>query len=177
MVGSAKIEQYCSECTWSTRNPTSFPELCKWNAFTLDSADPLCEDGSHAGREKFFPRVCSWSQPMSGIIATPPIAEKPGSTVLSVSLVTRLLDTLDKSMLVAERGGRILLANARARKGIESYVFSDGTQANLFSDLLRANSEDIFRNIENGDQEVKLEVKREDKKWGGVRRWRPETEW
>jgi len=114
---------------------------------------------------------------MSGIIATPPIAEKPGSTVLSVSLVTRLLDTLDKSMLVAERGGRILLANARARKCIESYGFSDVTQANLFSDLLRANSEDIFRNIESGEQEVKLEVNCEDKKWSAVLRWMPETDW
>ncbi len=114
---------------------------------------------------------------MSGIIATPPIAEKPGSTVLSVSLVTRLLDTLDKSMLVAERGGRILLANARARKCIESYGFSDVTQANLFSDLLRTNSEDIFRNIESGEQEVKLEVNCEDKKWSAVLRWMPETDW
>jgi signal transduction histidine kinase len=114
---------------------------------------------------------------MSGIIATPPIAEKPGSTVLSVSLVTRLLDTLDKSMLVAERGGRILLANARARKCIESYGFSDVTQANLFRDLLRANSEDIFRNIESGEQEVKLEVNCEDKKWSAVLCWMPETDW
>src|SRR5229473_2422490 len=177
MLVWVKMEQYRSECTWSTRNPTSFPELCKWNAFTIDSAAPLCEDGRHTGREKFFPRVCSWSQPMSGIIATPPIAEKPGSTVLSLSLVTRLLDTLDKSMLVAERGGRILLANARAREFIESCGFSDVTQANLFSDLLRANSEDIFRNIESGEQEVKLEVKREDKKWSAVLRWMPETDW
>jgi len=114
---------------------------------------------------------------MSGIIATPPIMEKPGSTVLSVSLVTRLLDTVDKAMLVAERGGRILLANARAREFIESCGFSDVTQANLLSDFLRANSEDIFRNIESGEQEVKLEVKREDKKWSAVLRWMPETDW
>jgi len=114
---------------------------------------------------------------MSGIIATPPIMEKPGSTVLSVSLVTRLLDTVDKAMLVAERGGRILLANARARKCIESCGFSDVTQANLLSDFLRANSEDIFRNIESGEQEVKLEVKREDKKWSAVLWWMPETDW
>src|SRR5260370_42102238 len=114
---------------------------------------------------------------MSGLIASPQVAEKPRSTALSVSLVTRLFDTLDKSMLVAERGGRILLANARARKCIESYGFRDLTQANLFSDLLRANSEDIFRNIESGEQEVKLEVNCEDKKWSAVLRWMPETDW
>src|SRR5216683_3756993 len=176
MLVWVKMEQYRSECTWSTRNPTSFPELCKWNAFTIDSATPLCEDGRHTGRENVFPRVLG-SQRMSGIIATPPMAEKPGSTALSVSLVTRLLDTVDKPMLVAERGGQILLANASARNYIESHGFGDVTQANLFIDLLRADSEDISRNIQSGGPEVKLEVKREDNKWSAVLQWMPETDW
>ncbi len=105
------------------------------------------------------------------------MAEKPGSTALSVSLVTRLLDTVDKPMLVAERGGQILLANASARNYIESHGFGDVTQANLFIDLLRADSEDISRNIQSGGPEVKLEVKREDNKWSAVLQWMPETDW
>jgi signal transduction histidine kinase len=114
---------------------------------------------------------------MTGIIVTPPMLENPGSTTLSVSLVTRLLDTLDKPMLVAERGGRILLANARARKCIESHGFSEATQTNLFLDLLRADSKDVFRNIESGEQEVKLNVKRGDQESSAVLQWMPETDW
>src|SRR5438046_10400595 len=30
---------------------TSFPQLCKWNAFTIDSWEPLCND---ARRENFY---------------------------------------------------------------------------------------------------------------------------
>jgi len=114
---------------------------------------------------------------MSGIIATPVISEKPGPTAWSVSLVTRLLDTLDRSMLVAERDGRILLANTRARNCIESLGFSEFAQANLFVDLLRADAKDIFRSIEQGEHEVKLEVRREDKSSRAILQWMPETDW
>jgi signal transduction histidine kinase len=114
---------------------------------------------------------------MSGTIATPPVPEQRNPSAFSRAFVVGLLDTVDKSLLVAERGGRIVLANLRARKCLESLKLGELTELNLFSDILLADGKQIFREIENGEHQVKLEVARAEKKSSATIQWMREPDW
>jgi len=56
---------------------------------------------------------------MSGRIAMPPVAEDRSRRSLPLGWVSRLLDTLEKPLIVTDRGGSPLLINARARQTLE----------------------------------------------------------
>src|SRR6266478_5441026 len=112
---------------------------------------------------------------MTGTIANPPLADSRGTVGFSGGLVVGLLDTVETAMLVAERSGRIVLMNARARKslGLEG---SAEAGINLFTELLGTDAKQIFREIESGRQEVRLEVKRGEKFFANLQ-WMPEPDW
>src|SRR5712691_11876238 len=112
---------------------------------------------------------------MTGTIANPPLADSRGAVGFSRGLVVGLLDTVETAVLVAERSGRIVLMNARARKslGLEG---SAEAGINLFSELLEIDAKQIFREIESGRQEVRLEVKRGEKFFANLQ-WMPEPDW
>jgi signal transduction histidine kinase len=114
---------------------------------------------------------------MAGRVVLPPMSD--GRTRLSIpaSFVTGLLDTLDKSLLVAERGGNILLANSRARKCLETEGFTETLGVNLFSDVLKVDARQIFNQIENGDHVIELPLKRGEAKSVARVRWMPEPDW
>jgi signal transduction histidine kinase len=114
---------------------------------------------------------------MNGSTIEPLTTEQRGSGAVQLGLVNRLLDTLDQSLLVAERDGRILLANSRARKCMESIGLGEFNQLNLFDDILQVESRKIFSGIESGDQEVKLDLTRGDKKARASIQWVPEPDW
>jgi signal transduction histidine kinase len=114
---------------------------------------------------------------MSGSVVTPQMTDQPDPGAVQLGLVNRLLDTLDKSMLVAERSGRILLANSRARKCLESIGLGEFGQLNLFDDVLQVEAQKIFREIENGEQEVKLTLSRAGKHANAGVQWVPEPDW
>ena len=114
---------------------------------------------------------------MSGSIIAPAIQEQPGPGAIQLGLVNRLLDTLDKSLLVAERSGHILLVNSRAQKFLESIGLGEFSQLNLFSDILQVDSKRIFSEIEGGEQEVKLNLTRGNKRTRAGVQWVPEPDW
>jgi len=114
---------------------------------------------------------------MSGTVVTSPIADSSASGAVQLGLVNRLLDTLDQSLLVAERGGRIILANSRARKCLESIGLGEVSDLNLYDHILQVEEKQIFREIEKGEQEVKLTLIRGDKKAGATVNWVPEPDW
>jgi signal transduction histidine kinase len=114
---------------------------------------------------------------MSGSVVTPQMTDQPDPGAVQLGLVNRLLDTLDKSMLVAERSGRILLANSRARKCMESIGLGEFGELNLFDDVLQVEAQKIFREIENGEQEVKLTLSRAGKHANAGVQWVPEPDW
>src|SRR5216684_1497452 len=114
---------------------------------------------------------------MSGRIAVPPLSDERNRTVLPMSYVRGLLDKVEKSLLVAERNGDLLLVNSRAKKLLESYRFTETSGLNLFTDVLLAKSKQIFDQIESGAHEVELQIER-----GGVKstaqiQWMPEPDW
>src|SRR6266446_4438724 len=112
---------------------------------------------------------------MTGTIANPPPADSRGAVGFSRGLVVGLLDTVETALVVAERSGRIVLMNARARKslGLEG---SAEAGINLFTELLETDAKQIFREIESGKQEVRLEVERGEKFFAHVQ-WIPEPDW
>ncbi|HXT75562.1 MAG TPA: HAMP domain-containing sensor histidine kinase [Candidatus Eisenbacteria bacterium] len=114
---------------------------------------------------------------MSGSVVTSLMADPSGPGAVQLSLVNRLLDTLDQSLLVAERSGRIILTNSRAKKCLESIGLGEVSDLNLYDHILQVEEKQIFREIEKGEQEVKLALARGDKKATATVNWVPEPDW
>ena len=55
---------------------------------------------------------------------------------LPINVISALLDSLDTPFLVASRSGRILIANGPAKRYLDAIPVAEGTQLNLFTDLL-----------------------------------------
>ena len=114
---------------------------------------------------------------MSGRIVLPPLSEERIRTVLPLGFVSGLLDKVAKALIVAERNGDLLLVNSRAKQLLESYGFTEIPGLNLFQDVLRTESKQIFDQIESGAHEVELQIER-----GGIKstaqvQWMPEPDW
>jgi len=114
---------------------------------------------------------------MTGRIAMPPVAEDRSCRSLPLQAVSRLLDTLDKPLMVADRGGSLLLVNTRARRCLEFQGFKETDDPNLFSDLLKLDAAGIFRQVENGEHEVSVQMGAAEKKIAARIQWIPECDW
>src|SRR5258708_20257070 len=85
-----------------------------------------------------------------GVSLTPSLASdqrKPAD--IPLAFVNGLLDKLDKALLLSERGGRLILANSRARQYLELLGHKEDTQLDLFPDLLRKDPKEIFAPFDN----------------------------
>src|SRR6266567_301522 len=114
---------------------------------------------------------------MSGRIAMPPVAEDRSRRSLPLGWVSRLLDTLEKPLIVTDRGGSPLLINARARQILEMQGFKETDEPNLFSDLLKLDSAKIFGEVEKGEHEVNVHIGLAEKKTAVQIQWMPESDW
>ena len=114
---------------------------------------------------------------MSGRIAMPPVVEDRGPRSLPLGWVSRLLDTLEKSLIVTDRSGSPLLINARARHFLETQGFKETDEPNLFSDLLKLDSAKIFGQVEQGEHEVSVRIGAAENSAGACIQWIPESDW
>ena len=114
---------------------------------------------------------------MAGRIVMPPIAEEGNRASLPIGFVRGLLDTMEKPLIVAERSGRLLLVNTRARKFFESSGHATTPGLNLFNDLLKVDARKIFGEIEKGEHEVELQIQRGSEKSTARVQWMPESDW
>ena len=105
------------------------------------------------------------------------LLEPQGTQSVSLALVSSLLDTLDKPLLLAERTGRLILATVQARQSLNEQGLLELDRVNLFSDLLRRDSKDIFAQIEMGQHEVELDLTRGDMIFEARIQWLPEPDW
>jgi signal transduction histidine kinase len=106
-----------------------------------------------------------------------PILESQANETLPVSLLASLLDLVEQPILVSDRAGRILLANARAKQRLEFHGFTFDANLNLFSDVLRVQQRIILDQIEGGEHKVDREF---DGRSGMVLariQWLPEADW
>jgi signal transduction histidine kinase len=116
---------------------------------------------------------------MGGRTLITAISEPRSSNASGIPLshVIRLLDTVDRSLLVSERSGRIVLANARARRCLDSVGLADYARLSLFSDILQVDATKIFSAIEAGEEEVKLDLQRGEKRTKASVQWLADPDW
>jgi len=105
------------------------------------------------------------------------VAEDRSRRSLPVTAVGRLLDALEKPLIVAERSGSLLLMNTRARQCLEAYGFKEVDDPNLFGDLLQVDATKIFGQIESGAHEVRVDIGADEKKTTAQIQWMPESDW
>jgi signal transduction histidine kinase len=106
-----------------------------------------------------------------------PVIELPASETFPPIFVAGLLDLLEYAVLIADRSGRILLANSRAKRQFDSHGLSFESNVNLFSDLLGISPKALADQIETRKQNI-------DSKFdcfGGAAlariQWLPEADW
>src|SRR5258708_6217064 len=108
------------------------------------------------GRENFYHYTLGTEGSlMAGRIAMPRMSEE-NRAVLPLGFVRGLLDTIEKTLVVAERSGDLLVVNTRARQFLESQGYATIQGLNLFKYLLQVDSRQIFGEIEKVDDEVEL---------------------
>ncbi|HEY4907297.1 MAG TPA: HAMP domain-containing sensor histidine kinase, partial [Candidatus Acidoferrum sp.] len=69
------------------------------------------------------------------------------------------------------------LANARARKCLDSVGLADYARLSLFTDILQVEAKRIFSAIEAGEQEVKLDLQRGEKRTKASVQWLADPDW
>ena len=114
---------------------------------------------------------------MAGRIALPPTSEERNSAVLPLGVVSRLLDTIEEPLMVAERSGNLLLVNTRARQCLGFHGYAEIQGLNLFNDILQVDSKKIFGELERGQHEVNLNIEGGEKKSAARIQWMPEPDW
>src|SRR5712691_2081617 len=114
---------------------------------------------------------------MAGRIALPPMSEERNSAVLPLGIVSRLLDTIEEPLMVAERSGNLLLVNTRARQCLGFHGYAEIQELNLFNDILQVDSKKIFGELERGQHEVNLNIEGGEKKSAARIQWMPEPDW
>ncbi len=105
------------------------------------------------------------------------VVEQRAGGPLPLNLVSSLLDTLDRPLLVSERGGRILFANVRAQQSLAALGVPVAVQLNLFAELLHIDPKVVFGQIESGEHEVDLQVTCPEGKARARIQWLPEPDW
>jgi len=99
----------------------------------------------------------------------------PGTVAFGV--VKSLLDCVEKGLLVAERSGRIVLANLRGRETLAALGHGDFQEANLISDVLKVSTETFVQKLEAGRRELQLEIISGASKYFASVQWMAEPEW
>jgi signal transduction histidine kinase len=99
------------------------------------------------------------------------------SEMLPVGLVHGLLDAVNSSLLVADRDGRVLLLNQRARQYLLSKGLDNQDALNLFKDILKVGAGHIFKLIESGEHRMELDVELADVKSRALVKWMPDPDW
>ncbi len=100
-----------------------------------------------------------------------------GAGSVPVGVVRGLLDCVEKGLLVAERSGRIAMANLKGRESLAALGHPDYREANLFADLLKTDADGFLRKLESGSRELQLEIVSNTSKFLATVQWMAEPEW
>jgi signal transduction histidine kinase len=103
--------------------------------------------------------------------------EQQAHTVDPFSIMTSLVDAIDRPLLVADRAGKILFINLQARDRLNAHALGEEERTNLFRDLLHVDPKNIHTQLESGEQEVDLQVETKKGKARARIRWLPEPDW
>ncbi len=106
-----------------------------------------------------------------------PVIELPATEAIPGSVIGSLLNLLDQPILISDRTGRILQANAGGKQRLVSHGLAFEPNLNLFSDLLGVEPSVITERVERGD--FPIDAKFECCGGAAVARvqWLPEADW
>jgi len=102
---------------------------------------------------------------------------KPIGLQMPVEHVQAVLDTVDKGVVIADRDGRVLMVNSRARKCLGAHGKVESNSLNIFQELLNADPKEISKRIESGENEIPLNGATSLNTLRAVVRRIPETDW
>lgn len=136
----------------------------------------VCHDGKTPHGKKIATALGEAALSMSGRSPALTLPTERGASALPIRFVDSLLDTVEKSVLVAERSGAVLLANMRARQALESQGHDDLQHLNVFQDVLQKEPQEVFGRLESGHHEVEIEISGERRGRAKVQ-WLPEPDW
>jgi signal transduction histidine kinase len=105
------------------------------------------------------------------------LAPERSADVLPVSLVHGLMDAVNTSLLVGDRGGRVLLMNQKARQYLLSKGLDQQNGLDLFEEILRVEPSHIFNLIEGGEHRVELDIQLGEEKSRALVKWMPDPDW
>ncbi len=108
---------------------------------------------------------------MPGIIATPTVADHRKVLDLPLAFVKTLLEAAKAPAWMAEKSGRVLLANENARLYLVAEGGGDFSQWNVLKDLLKVEASQIGQKIDAGEHELEMLVAR------GERKVRARVQW
>ena len=91
--------------------------------------------------------------------------------------VRALLDTFEKGLLITDRQGSVVLANARAQKCLEEHGQNDTGSLNFFAEILKVDPKEIIRRVEAGEHEIELVGHTGLKPYRARVKWIPESDW
>jgi signal transduction histidine kinase len=112
---------------------------------------------------------------MPGDFASRTLTPDRGLDVLPVTLVHGLLDAVNTSLIVADRTGRVVLMNERARQFLGSEIDGNLEGINVFQQILRVDPKEVFKLIESGEH--RLDVELAHSKSRARVKWMPEPDW
>ena len=106
-----------------------------------------------------------------------PIVEMPANESLPLTSLASFLNMLEEPILICDRGGRFLVANANGERRLAAHGFAMGPEINLFNDLLQISPRVIGERIQNG--ETHIDSKFECCSGAAIARirWNPEVDW
>jgi signal transduction histidine kinase len=139
----------------------------------------LLERGSLRPSRKLKNGVFAFAtRPPKGGELTNSLISDPQATGQQVfHLVASLLDAFDRPLVVADRAGRVLFTNLHAQDQLSSNGAPSKIELNLFRDILHADRKGVVDQLENGEQEVNLQVDSPTGKSRARVRWLPEPDW
>jgi signal transduction histidine kinase len=105
------------------------------------------------------------------------VSSDRAADVLPVSLVHGLMDAVNSSVVVADRSGRVLLMNQRARHYLVSQGLDDQEALDLFENILKIEQSHIFKLIESGEHRVEIDVELGETKSRALVKWMPDPDW
>jgi signal transduction histidine kinase len=92
--------------------------------------------------------------PEENALRRSPVIESPAGEGMPLSVVASLLDLMEQPILVSDRSGRILFANAPGKQRLAANGFTLETTLNLFSDFLHISPKEIVDQVEAGDRQI-----------------------
>jgi signal transduction histidine kinase len=114
---------------------------------------------------------------MSGSVVSPGLSSQRNQISFSGAVITELFEIIDKPLLVAERGGQILLINSRAKEDLGLGTVESSNELNLFSDILQTAPNEILAELESGERVSRVQVARGGKKRQAKIQWMPQPDW